>query len=418
MDLLLLNIAALLRPIFFIELDAGNLFDLAAVLIFALTTAAFLANSAVRKDVQISSIDIVIVLFSIWCLTAFVVYIDKANGREVAKLVIPLWTYVVAKNILRSHSDYTRMLRFMIWGFVLPVVLSVALIATGKGVELTDYWTSIERWKGAYAGSHSLGHNMVFSLIAVTAYFMMTREDVKEKIRPLSGRIGLVALVLGALYCLYHSQVRTAVLGLLVFFGIFLFAFNRKLLIVLTLVGTAAAMAALPILAPRFFHDIVMVQKGEWQAEELGSGRPRIWQNNLNLFAAMPLDRQLAGVGIGNKLGTGGDEGFMDSHSDMLDVLVQTGIVGLVLFLAIQLLLLTRILGLPPPVRYLFMAVFAAVTVMNIVSNSYVTRFGLAQMYYFLMAYVEIQWQRHAAVAIADRPSTVRAASHASLKWK
>lgn len=403
MDILLLNIAALLRPIFFIELEAGNLFDLAAILIFMLTMAAFLATSAVRKDIQISSVDLLIVLFSIWCLTAYVVYADKANAREVAKLIIPLWSYIVAKNILRTPNDYRRMLRFLIWGFVIPVSLSVMLILMGKGVELTDYWTGIERWKGAYAGSHSLGHNMVFLLMAITAYIWLSRSETHEVAISRYAMAGLAGLVLAALYCLYYSQVRTATLGLIVFLGIFLFAYNRKLLMILAAAGTIATLAALPVLMPRFFNDFVMVQQGTWDAEEFGSGRPRIWQNNLNIFAAMPIDRQLAGVGIGNKLGLGGEEGIMDSHSDFLDILMQTGIVGLVLFVAIQLLLLKKMLGLPKTEKYLFVAVFVSVGVMNAISNSYVTRFGLAQLFYFLIAYVEVATRRDVANAAHER---------------
>jgi hypothetical protein len=37
------------------------------------------------------------------------------------------------------------------------------------------------------------------------------------------------------------------------------------------------------------------------------------------------------------------------------------------------------------------LAVFMAVVVMNIMSSSYVNRFGLAQMYYILLSFVEIR---------------------------
>jgi len=390
MDLLLLNIAAFLRPVFFIELESGNLFDFAAIAIFTLMLAAFLATSAVRKDIQISSVDFVIVLFSFWCIAASIVYMDKASGREVAKLLVPLWTYIVAKNILRTPDDYRRMLKFLILGFVLPACLSAVLIFRGKGVEVTDYWTGIERWKGAYAGSHSLGHNMAFLLITIASYLWLSRSTTRRWKLGRITTVGLIGLISAALYCLYFSQVRTATLGLLVFVIIFLFAYNRKLLTVFVVAGSIAAVVSLPILIPRFFNDFVMVQEGKWDSEEFGSGRPRIWQNNLEIYAGMPIDRQLAGVGIGNKWGLGGEEGIMDSHSDFLDVLIQTGVIGFLLFILIQVLFIKKIVSLPREEKYLFVAIFVAVAIMNVISNSYVTRFGLAQLYYLLIAYVEL----------------------------
>lgn len=403
MDVFLLQLAAYLRPILYMDVGVERFFDIAAIIIFVLLLGAFLIRAAVEKDLRITSVDVWIMLFSIWCLTAYITYPDKANAREMVKLIIPFWTYVIAKNVLRSPNDYLRVLRMLIFGFVPPVLLSVALIGSGQGVELIDYWTGIPRWRGAYTGSHSLGHNMTFLLMVLMTYWGMRRiiPASSSEGKPLAfSRLafwGYALLGMGALYCLYQSQVRTAVLGLLVFIIAFLFRFNRKLLLWLVVLSVVGVTAALPILVPRFFKDVVMVQKGEWSEEEIGSGRPRMWSNNLERFAEMPIDRQLAGVGIGNKEGIGGSEGITDSHNDFLDVFIQTGVVGFLLFLGIQGAFLKKILALERHERGVFLAIFISVMIMDFVSNSYVTRFGLAQMYFILLSYIEARRQSHAA---------------------
>lgn len=413
MEAVLLQIAAFLRPIFFVDVYTEYLFEVAAIVVFGLLLAAFLVRAAVQKDITMSSVDVWVALFSVWCVAAYITYPDKANLREVAKLIMPLWTYVIAKNIVHTPHDYLKVLRFLILGFVIPVVLSVVFIQTERGVEVIDYWTSIPRYRGAYAGSHSMGHNMTFLLMILMMYMFMARRltsgvHVGTVWEGIGFRFGAVLLGVAALYCLYQSQVRTAVVGLVVFVGVLLFKVNRRVLLALVVGSTIVGAMSLPVLVPRFLNDIAMIDSGTWDAQEIGSGRPRIWRNNVDLFVDMPLDRQLAGVGIGNKLGIGGTEGITDSHNDLLDVLIQTGIVGFLLFIGLQVALFRRVMEMPPYERALFLALFAATLVMNFVSNSYVTRFGLAQMFYIALAYIEVR-PRHEA---AGSPAVVTMAVH------
>lgn len=394
MELALFYIAAFLRPIFFIDLgDGANLFDFAAIVIFVLLLLAFLSNTAQTRGLVISAIDIVILGFAIWCITAFFVYFDKANAREVAKLLIPLFTFIVAKNVMRSADDYKRALQLMIIAFSIPILWSAVLIVQGEGIETTNYWTGLNRFKGAFSGSHTMGHSMTFFVMLV----MLARTLSKGKHDALwssrARKIGIGLLTAVALYCLYKSQVRTAMVGLGVFLAVYLYAYNKRMLVIVGSSITVILIVALPYLRPVLFFDLLMAEKveGKWSIEDLGSGRQDIWMNNLSIFQAMPLDRQLAGAGIGNKVQLGGEEGVVDSHSDVLDILMQTGAVGFLLYITLQLLLVRAIWRLPQQERPVFLAVFLATTVMNCVSNSYVTRFGLAQMLYMVMAFVQLR---------------------------
>lgn len=390
MDLFLLYLSAILRPIFFIELGQANLFDVAAIVLFASMTLALLARAAVGGGLRFNAVDAMIGAFAVWCICIVLIYPDKSDLRTLAKMLMPLAAYVVTKNVLASREQYVRMLTLMVAAFALPVVVSTLLILTGHGLEEygENYWTGIPRWEGAYAGSHNLGHNMTFLIMLMTA--LATLRSQTEGGR----RLIWIILVLGAaaLYCLWASQVRTAIAGLAVFAAVFLFFTNKKLLLYGAVGVTIVTIVSLPVLVPYLFPDVVMIKKSGGDATQLASGRPGFWAQNLALFAQLPIDRQLAGAGIGNRAGYPRDqgEGFMDSHSDFLDVAIQTGVIGFVLFVVLQFVILRKILRLDMPERHLFLAIFAAVTVMNLASNSYVARFGLAQMFYMLLAFIDL----------------------------
>jgi O-antigen ligase len=125
---------------------------------------------------------------------------------------------------------------------------------------------------------------------------------------------------------------------------------------------------------------------------KLGSGRPARWANDIALYAQLPLDEKIAGIGIGVRSTSDDDE--VGGHSDWLRVLWDTGIIGFVLFAWLQILILRAILRMRGSERHIFLALFAAVNVMMLVSNSYTLRIQVGQLYYMILAFIEIP-RRH-----------------------
>lgn len=407
MDLFLLYISAFLRPIFFIDIEGSNLFDLAAIAIFCVLTFAFLMTVSTRRRLAITSIDFVIIAFAVWAISIYFIYFEKAHIRQTAQFLIPLFTYIVAKNVLTGPAQYLRLLKIMILGFTIPLILSVGMIALGSGVDYVDYWSGVERWRGAYDGSHGFGHNMGLLIIVICVYLtLVKRHEVKDVGNP--GRKGQTWFFIGiagvALICLALSQVRTAIIGIVLFLLGFGWYFHRKALYVVLSIFTVTMVALAPIVLPILFQDFYRVMEGEADVSYIASGRPEIWANVMESFTGLSIDEKIAGVGIGNntlRFATG----VYDAHNDWLELLLETGVVGFLLYVSIHVLMFRAIFRIKNIERYLFLVLLLAVEIMNLVSNSYITRFGIAQMFYMLIAYIEIERPQAANVqtSFADR---------------
>ena len=391
MELLLLQLVALFRPLASIELAAA-FFVVLGVGLFGMLVVALLANSATRKSLKFSAIDVVIAVFALWCLAIYVIYFESANISDVAKLLIPMLSYTVVKNVVRGPSDYEALLKWMLLGFAIPTVMSAALIVMGNGLDYTDYWTDALRYRGVYEGAHSLGHSMTLLLIVLMLYigFRGPFATVGVKRRMLFEKLVFGAVVCLALYCLYKSQVRSAIVGLAVFTAIYLNFMNRKLLLVGALGMGIVAILTWEVWLPDLSPEYGMMQKGQFEMEALGSGRPRMWMNDISLFAALPIDQKIAGGGLGS-VGKEVAGGKFLGHNDWLTILTQTGLIGLLIFTALQVLILKAILRMPGKERYGFLALFVAVVIMMATSNSYAWRIQVSQLYYMVLAYIEVR---------------------------
>lgn len=403
MEFFLIKALAFLRPVLSIDtgvrLSGLNLFELAAMIFSGMIFAAFAVRTATFKNLNLSSTDLVIGGFVFWCIAIHFIYFEKSQMSVLAKFIVPPLTYVIAKSVIPDREEYRKMLRLLILGFSIPLFASLGLILLGNGLEEISYWTGAPRYKGAYSGAHEMGHNAAFSLMVVWLYLLLQRDN-QVSISTVSKTI-LGLLVATAVFLLYMGRVRTTVVGLFVFGSVLLALHYRRLsLILVATVVIGLSFILSDEVQKRFFPEGVRAEKaaGFDNIMSYGSNRPAIWSRQMSEFLNLPIDHQLAGIGIGNTFAgqTGRPDNILhlDTHNDFLRVMVHTGVVGLVLFLALQVLILKRILRLSGGGKWAFLALFAAVTMMNLLSNSYVNRFGLAQMFYLVLTYIELPQRR------------------------
>lgn len=144
----------------------------------------------------------------------------------------------------------------------------------------------------------------------------------------------------------------------------------------------------------KIFYDILPVKDNPRQIERAGSGRPMIWKHNLAIFEKASWEHKLAGLGIGNWHGSSepesGQRQIVNSHNDWLQTMLEVGVIGLVILLMMYFLMLRAILRMRSTEKYAFISLWLAVVFMNFVSNSYVSRVPLAQLFFMLLVYVEL----------------------------
>ncbi|NDV21847.1 O-antigen ligase [Desulfovibrio sp. JC022] len=386
------------RPVMFVDIGwlvfGLNVTEVFAIFATGILIIAFILRAIAAKTVNISIVDFFLFSFVIWVLFIYLLYFDRSHIKDAAKFVLPFITYFVLKNVITSIKDYSRFIKFMLIGYAIPILGSTFLIVQGKGLYTVLFWNNLARFCGVYTNPHNLGHCMSLYLMLLVIYAVICAKY--EDLVPLPKQrlffVFSLMISIFALYCLYKSYVRTCFLGFICFVYYYLFRGNKKLLALLTgIMGVLLVLSAAVLYT--IFFDMVDAAKGP-DKSQFGSGRPTIWMHNIEEFAAQPLDGILAGVGVGNistHIKSRKQVGDMwNSHNDFLDVLTQTGIIGFFLFVAFQFCLFQKIRLLEGKERYVFLALFLTVTFMNFVSNSYVTRFGLGQMFYAVLAYIEL----------------------------
>lgn len=392
MELILLQIAAFIRPLASMEY-AEPLFAALGVGLFGLLLGGLLIRAAVQQTLRFSTVDTFVVAFSIWALTGTAIYYQDARVGELLKLVLPILSYTVVKNIVPDREAYRRLVVWILVGFSIPAILSVALIALNhpSAVDMVNYWTDVTRWKGVYTHSHNLGHSMTLFLMTIVLYLSLRERAGSPGSwarRATNGALLAAAAV--AAFGLYMSQVRSAVLGLMVFFALYTFLTHKRVFLLAAGATTVIAVATLPYWFAAMFPELDLRRRGvEVDTLDLGSGRPRFWLNDLSIYGQLPLDQKLAGVGAGVTY-VESAQGELLGHNDWLGLLTQTGLIGLLLFVGLQIAVLRTIFRMPAPARHVFLALFAAVNVMMAVSNSYVWRIQVAHLYYILLAFIEV----------------------------
>jgi hypothetical protein len=402
MEVWVLGLFAFLRPILMMKVEVRFLglstFDLAAMFFIAALMMLLLVRVATGKSFKWAPVDLLIGVYIAWAVAISIVYPEHTDPRALVKWIAPFLTWYVVKNVVSSESQYLRLVGLAIAGYTIPFVVSAIMIGLEMESALTKipHATKLGIYEGAYANPALLGQSVVLLAILGSIYLIVGGKGKRLQTGQLSApklAIFLLALV-PALYCLVKSQSRTAMVGIVVFLGLLLLLTNRKWFLFMA----ASMVLGIALTAPLWsliFHDFIDVVEGERPVERMGSGRPYMWMHNLSEYDQLPIDRQIAGAGIGNVIevrtwAKDGGESFWPSHNDLLHVFIWTGPVGLVIFLMIQIAILQRILALPKATRPVFFAAFIAIMVMNFASNSFITRFGLAQFYYLIMAYVDI----------------------------
>lgn len=399
MGALLANLFLLLRPMLSINTGiviAGfSFFEILTMAATAMLMAAALLQMIAGKRLGVSRIEIAMIAFIFWCVGVSLIYFQDADFKILVKWTLPLLTFMIFRRIFIYKEYCFRSLKWLLIGFSVPIVLSAAMIATGKGLYGVNYWTGLSRFSGAYAIPHEMGHSMLFFIMLSVIFIFLHKQILGRPIKKMF-LLYILLMCLLASYCILKGQVRTVLVGFSIFLCTMIYFRSKAILLIVLLLSTPVVMSSSTFQS--VFHDVVDVFSGDKEIEDAGSGRPGIWKRNFEVFSLKTIDRKIAGVGIGNydrdpswNEDVNENSNIWNSHNDWFEALFELGLVGFFLLLILYVMLYYRALSLPVSQRMCFLAVLNAVVVMNFLSNSYISRFALAQLLFILLAFIDLR---------------------------
>jgi len=218
--------------------------------------------------------------------------------------------------------------------------------------------------------------------------FTLGLQSIVSKDFRLSLTIGLSVLFLSSMYCIAMTNTRTVYLGFFIFWPLFLWSWKKKYFIVffiLFLIISSLFWGHMQKFLTRAERGVAETQTINYAS----SGRFSLWGHNIQVFESLPIWQKLMGVGFGNEqkpvVNAGTRQNVVSSHNDYLSLLMVSGIIGLLLYGLIQMAFLINILksGIRRRLKLFFIALLLTVFAMNLVSNSYINRFPLAQLFWF-----------------------------------
>lgn len=200
--------------------------------------------------------------------------------------------------------------------------------------------------------------------------------------------MAVTILFILSLFCMYKTYTRTVLLGGLIFWVIFLWKKNKKALLLFAVAGSVISLLYMTSVKNLFWQTRGL-GKSSHDINAASSGRTEIWEHNLKILADQPITRTILGVGLGQEENPIPDtfDKWAGAHNDYLSLLFMLGIIGLVLYLLIYGVVIRAVLNerFNRGIKYLYLGMAVSVLTMNIVSNSYIVRFQMAQLLWLFM---------------------------------
>ncbi len=375
-----LYLMAFLRPIFIIQipfelwgLSILDLFSIVMSLLLLLATAISIRNIKVRFT------SILIIFFSLYCILSIA---WGSQVRDVTKIILPFLAFFAAQSLVKSTRQMKSVLTLLVLGYAVFITANVIEIAMLKGGSVNYvYQIDLARYGGLTGGSHSLAHAMfIFSVVYA---LHVTQSSTLSR----SAKVYSSILLALSVFCIYKTYTRTVYIGLFLFWLVYFLGTNRRILFVYIFTAFMGLMMYQAHLSTIFWDvkDAVMTQK----FEKAGSGRISIWSDTLDFFSHMSMEKRLLGTGLGYH-----EESHFKrknfsigaTHNDYLGLLVTTGLFGFILYLGIMSALFFSILLSPVErgLKTIMLAFTVSVIAMNMLSNSYITRVELAQLFWLI----------------------------------
>jgi len=374
-----LALFAFFRPVTvsFHHIGSVSVLDIFGIASSYLILLALLIN---MRNIRLPGISYFILFYVFYCSLS----IFWGSGyRDVVRAVAPFLPFFLVMAAVRHQGQVKFLLSALCLGYLLPVFGSIYLNLAGKS-DIIVTGSMLERQAGLSSGVHTTGHLMLFFSFVFALYHIVNKDNGKLR------HLLLAALLAGSVFCMYKTYTRTVFMGGLIFWSSYLFFTSKKWFF--AFVMTVALISLVK------FSDInsIVMQKQQknrtFDVNAAGSGRESLWKHNLQLYAALPVTSQLLGVGMGKETQRvpGSFVLWAGSHNDYISLMVTVGAMGLLLYLVIYGIYLLAIVRSRwrRDLSYFALSLMLSVILMNFVSNSYIVRFQMAQLLWFILGLI------------------------------
>ncbi|MFC1658435.1 O-antigen ligase family protein [Candidatus Omnitrophota bacterium] len=301
--------------------------DLVDILLLAIFIA-WLARSFVNKEKFLTAtpfnkllfILIIFTYFELWAGSAFVgiaapISFDNLRFQDWKNyMILPLLFFITVNNI-KDKKTMKRLVYAMVFIiFVMGLYFFKDYRWISKSV-FRDY----KRWYGTFA---YLGPNE-WAAFHVHYIFVMLGIFFIDKLK--QWRLLFGAAILLSLYCILFAYSRGAYIALLI--GLIFFSLMKKKRI---LIPVIILLLFWQILLPQAVVQRIQATKTEYgELDSSGKSRLDLWGKGLSLFSRNPL----TGIGFATSPELGLRKSLTDTHNIYVEILVEQGIVGMIIFL-------------------------------------------------------------------------------------
>jgi hypothetical protein len=365
---------AFLRPIF--TMAFATQFELAGLNLLKLFGTGFSAifiiiATSYAKRFRLDFTNLAIILYCFYCVLSF---IWGSSLEGIAVQIFPFTVFFAIRAARLNYKQNLIILNCILLGYLIPIFGSAFFIATGRTLYETSFWTNLERYSGLYLKIHTMAHSMFLYIVSFSIfYYFYKNSEVKYKM--------LIYLYYGAgvlsIFNIYKSFTRTVYIGLYAYLMIYLVGLRRYLAVGISMILTLIVISQSTQIEIIFF-DIYDYFAGRQPVETVGSGRIGLWEDSIQKFTEYDFERKFLGTGFGR-----GDI----VHNDILALMSTSGIIGLILYLSILAGAFHKIFKSKRDrqIKIVYLAFVATVLLMNLVSNSYLSRFEAQQTFFFLL---------------------------------
>jgi O-antigen ligase len=316
------------------------------------------------KQIKFDLLSLFILAFIFYAIESL---IWGSELRRTSQAILPFILFFSIRTFITETKQVRALLIFLVLGFIIPIAFSTYNIILGKSIQMIEWHNQLPRFAGAFTGIHTLSYSMLFFsfLYCILHHIYQFRNSLNRFL------VGFI-LILSA-YCLYKSLTRTAMVGFILFWLIYLWGINKRAFFIAIVISVIVG-----VVFSNHIYSIVF-KKENIDLNTATSGRVTLFVSNIKLFLDSSFLQQLFGRGLG------GEHRFR-FHNDYISLLMELGITGLFLYLILLFYLLKDIfLCKDKKTKYLFGAILISVAIINFGSNAVIFRIEFSQYFWTIM---------------------------------